>query len=192
MAQQQAVSEAVAPAVVEARAYAQEQSRGNADETGWKEGPREDGERRRKKAWLWVLVTRWVTVFMIHAKRGLEGAQALMAEFQGYLGSDRWAAYNEGELRKRQICWAHLLRDFVGFSERRGSAEIGTLLLIQTRKMFELWRRVRDGTLARSSFQVYLSPIRGEIETLLEKGMRCRDAKTRGMCKMILKLRPAL
>lgn len=192
VAQQQAVSEAVAPAVEEAKAYAQEQSRGNADETGWKEGPREDGERGRKKAWLWVLVTRWVTVFVIHAKRGLEGAKALMAEFEGYLGSDRWAVYNEWELRKRQICWAHLLRDFVGFSERRGSAEIGTLLLAQARKMFELWRRVRDGTLERSSFQVYLSPIRGEIEALLEQGTQCRDAKTRGMCGMILKLRPAL
>jgi transposase len=192
VAQQQAVSEAVAPAVEEARIFAQEQSRGNADETGWKEGPKEDGERGRKKAWLWVLVTRWVTVFVVHAKRGLEGAKALMADFGGYLGSDRWAAYNEWELRKRQICWAHLLRDFVGFSERRGSAEIGTLLLVQTLKMFELWKRVRDGTLARSSFRTYLSPIRGEIEALLRKGTRCRDAKTRGMCEMILKLRPAL
>jgi transposase len=192
VAQQQAVSEAVAPAVEEAKVYAQEQSRGNADETGWKEGPKEEGEPGRKKAWLWVLVTGWVTVFVIHAKRGLEGGEGPDGGFAGYLGSDRWAAYNEWDLRKRQICWAHLLRDFVGFSERRGSAEIGTLLLVQTRKMFELWKRVRDGTLARSSFRTYLSPIRGEIEALLRKGTRCRDAKTRGMCEKILKLRPAL
>jgi len=192
VAQQQAVSEAVAPAVEEAKAYAQKQSRGNADETGWKEGPKEDGERGRKKAWLWVLVTQWVTVFVIHAKRGLVGAQALLGEFAGYLGTDRWGAYNEWELRRRQICFAHLMRDFVGFSERKGSAEIGKLLLLETEKMFELWKRVRDGTLARSSFRVYMTPIRRQVEALLRKGIRCRDSKTRGMCKMILKLRPAL
>ena len=192
MAQQQSVSEAVAPAVEEAKAYARQQKRGNADETGWKEGPKEDGERGRKKAWLWVLVTQWVTVFVIHAKRGLDGAKALLGEFGGYLGSDRWGAYNYWELRKRQICWSHLIRDFVGFSERKGSAEIGKLLLLETRKMFELWKRVRDGTLARSSFRVYMTPIRRGVEALLRKGTRCRNSKTRGMCKMILKLRPAL
>jgi transposase len=190
--QQQALSEAVAPAVAEAKAYAQEQSRGNADETGWKEGPKEDGEQGRKKAWLWVLVTQWVTVFMIHAKRGLDGAKALLGDYAGYLGSDRWGAYNAWQLRRRQICWAHLIRDFVGFSERKGSAEIGKLLLLETRKMFELWKRVRDGTLARSSFRVYLTPIRQRVEALLRKGTRCRDSKTRGMCGMILKMRPAL
>jgi len=141
---------------------------------------------------LWVLVTQWVTVFVIHAKRGLDGAKALLGEFGGYLGSDRWGAYNDWELRKRQICWSHLIRDFVGFSERKGSAEIGKLLLLETRKMFELWKRVRDGTLARSSFRVYMTPIRRGVEALLRKGTRCRNSKTRGMCKMILKLRPAL
>ena len=190
--QQQAVSEAVAPAVEEAKTYAQQQSRGNADDTGWKEGPKEDGERGRKKAWLWVLVTHWVTVFVIHAKRGLDGARALLGEFSGYLGSDRWGAYNDWEVRRRQICWSHLIRDFVGFSERKGSAEVGKLLLVETKKMFDLWKRVRDGTLLRSSLRVYMVPIRRRVEALLRKGTRCQDTKTQGMCEMILKLRPAL
>lgn len=193
VAQQQAVSEAVAPAVEEAQAYAQKQSLGNADETGWKEGPKGGDEKGRKKAWLWVLVTRWVTVFMIHAKRGRVGAKALLGDFTGYLGSDRWGAYNDWKLRRRQICWAHLIRDFVGFSERgEGSAEIGKLLLLQTEKMFELWHRVRDGTLARSTFKVYMRPIRSRVEALLRKGTRCGESKTEGMCEMILKVKSAL
>ena len=99
---------------------------------------------------------------------------------------------NQASRSDLPICWAHLIRDFVGFSERKGSAEIGKLLLLETRKMFELWKRVRDGTLARSSFRVYMTPIRRGVEALLRKGTRCRNSKTRGMCKMILKLRPAL
>ena len=57
VAAQQAVSEAVAPAVVAVKAYVEEQDVVNADETGWKEGNEEAGQGRRKKAWLWVGVT---------------------------------------------------------------------------------------------------------------------------------------
>lgn len=193
VAQQQAVSEAVALAVEEAKSYAQKQESANADETGWKEGPRGDGQKGRKKAWLWVMVTRWVTVFLIHTSRGLEAAKKLLGAFSGYLGSDRWGAYTAWEVRRRQICWAHLIRDFVGFSERgKGSREIGKLLLLQTEKMFELWKRVRDGTLARSTFKVYMRPIRHRVEALLWEGTWCGESKTEGMCEMILKVKPAL
>jgi transposase len=193
VAQQQAVSEAVAPAVEDARDYVQKQSVVNADETGWKEGLKGVGERGRKKAWLWVAVTQWVTVFLIHASRGGVAAKALLGEFAGRLGSDRWGGYNAWEIKKRQICWAHLIRDFVGFTERGGQAEqIGKLLLLQTEKMFELWKRVRDGTLARSTFQEYMRPIRRRVEDLLQKGTRCGEPKTQGMCKKILTVTAAL
>lgn len=193
VAQQQTVSEAVAPAVEEARDYVQKQSIVNADETGWKEGLKGGGEKGRKKAWLWVAVTQWVTVFLIHARRGLEAAKALLGDFEGWLGSDRWSVYDAWEVRKRQICWAHLIRDFVGFTERgKGAAEIGKLLLLQTEKMFELWKRVRDGTLARSTFHVYMRPIRRRVEDLLKRGIRCGESKTEGMCEKILTVKPAL
>lgn len=193
VAQQQAVSEAVGPAVEEARDYVQKQPIVNADETGWKEGLKGGGKRGRKKAWLWVAVTPWVTVFLIHASRGGVAAKALLGEFAGWLGSDRWGGYNAWEVKKRQICWAHLIRDFVGFTERgRQAAQIGKRLLLETQKMFELWHRVRDRTLARSTFQVYMRPIRRRVEALLREGTQCGESKTEGMCEMILKVKPAL
>jgi len=184
-AAEQAVSQALAAPVEAARQYVQAQPVVNADETGWRQG--------RKRAWLWVAVTPWVSVFLIHLRRGAEGAQALLGEFAGYLTTDRWNGYNGWRVRRRQLCWAHLIRDFTGFTERGAkAARIGNALLLQVVKMFELWRRVRDGTLARSSFQSYLSPIRQAVENLLWKGTRCGEAKTEGMCKMILKIAPAL
>ena len=191
VAAQQAVSEAVAASVEEAKAYVEHQPVAYADETGWKEGNATPG--RRKKAWLWVAVTRWVTVFLIHARRGTEGARALLGRFAGHLVTDRWNAYNAWPVSKRQICWAHLIRDFVGFMERgKRSAPIGAALLRQAQKMFSLWHRVRDGTLARSTFRIYLGPIRRRVERLLRRGSRCGESKTEGMCVMILKLAPAL
>ena len=51
------------------------------------------------------------------------------------------------------MCWAHLRREFIKISERTGvSAELGTALVKQQEKLFELWHRVRDGTLSRGEF----------------------------------------
>lgn len=193
VAAQQAVSETVAAPVEEAKVYVERQPVVYADETGWKEGNAPETPGRRKKAWLWVAATRWVTVFLIHASRGTVAARALLGRFTGYLVTDRWNAYNDWPVRKRQICWAHLIRDFVGFTERgKRAARIGDALLREAQKMFALWHRVRDGTLARSSFRVYLRPIRRRVERLLRRGTCCGEPKTEGMCAMILKLALAL
>jgi len=184
-AAEQAVSQAVAKPVEAAREFVQSQPAVNGDETGWRQG--------RKRAWLWVATTPWVSIFLIHLSRGADGARALLGQFAGYLTTDRWNGYNGWSLRRRQICWAHLIRDFKGFLERGAkSARVGKALLVQTQAMFELWRRVRDRTLAPSSFKVYMSPIRQAIEDLLRAGTRCGESKTQGMCDMILKVRPAL
>ncbi len=180
-----AVAAALEKPVAEALAYVQEQAVGNADETGWRE--------RRLKAWLWVLTTTLVTVFMIHAKRGKEAARKLLGAFHGILGTDRWCAYNQWATEKRQLCWAHLLRHFVAMSECRGTAAtIGKDLLRRTKRMFGWWDKVRDGTIKRETFHRYMAPVRLEIEDLLEAGAACRHKKTAGRCAEILKLREAL
>lgn len=192
VAAQQAVSEAIAPAVEEAKAYVEQQSVVHADETGWKEGPREDGERGRKRAWLWVAVTSCVTVFLIHARRGAEGARALLGRFAGYLVTDRWNGYNGWALRRRQVCWSHLIRDFVGFSERGGNAgRIGRQLLRQAVRMFEVWHRARDQTWARSTLAVRMRPIRRRVKRLLREGTHCGVGKVEGSCEKMLSVFPA-
>lgn len=58
--------------------------------------------------------------------------------------------------------------------------------------MFDWWYRVRDGTLKFSSFQKYMVPVRRRVEEWLEEGARCRQPKTAGMCRQILRLAPAM
>ena len=72
------------------------------------------------------------------------------------------------------------------------SEEIGDALLAQAYQMFTWWHRVRDGTLSRSSFRSYMSPVRREVERLLEAGSTCGAPKTDGTCPDILKRREAL
>ena len=59
---EQATTEAVAAPVEEARTYVHAQEVAHLDETSWRQGD--------KRAWLWVAVTSWVTVFVVRLSRG--------------------------------------------------------------------------------------------------------------------------
>jgi transposase len=183
---EQATMRAVAEPVAEAKVYVQAQPAAYLDETGWREG--------RQRAWLWTAVTAWVTVFVVRRSRSGKVAHELLGErFWGYLVTDRWSAYTWYPSWRRQLCWAHLLRDIEAMIERGGqSREIGEALRVQARQMFHWWHRVRDGTLSHASFASYMRPIRREVERLLEAGQVCGVPKTEGMCREILKLRQAL
>jgi transposase len=181
-----ATVQAVAEPVAEARAYVQRQAAAYLDETGWREG--------QQRAWLWTAVTAWVTVFVVRASRGGKVAQELLGErFWGWLVTDRWSAYSWYPTWRRQVCWAHLLRDIDAMIARGGrSREIGEALRAQARQMFQWWHRVRDGTLAHRTFASYMWPVRQEVERLLEAGQTCGVPKTEGTCRELLKLQQAL
>jgi transposase len=183
---EQATVRAVAEPVATARASVQAQPTAYLDETGWREG--------RQRAWLWVATTTWVTVFVVRRSRGAKVAQELLGEpFWGWLVTDRWSAYTWYPTWRRQLCWAHLLRDMEAMIARGGrAAEIGEALRAPARQMFHDWHRVRDGTLAHASFRTDMQPIRQEVERLLEAGQTCGVPKTEGMCREILRRRQAL
>jgi transposase len=183
---EQATTEVVAGPVEEAHTYVQEQKVAHLDETSWRQGG--------KRAWLWVAVTSWVTVFVVRLSRGGQVARELVGErFSGILVTDRSRAYNWYPVRWRQLCWAHLLRDFEAIRSRGGaSEEMGAALLAQAHQIFTWWHRVREGTRQRSTFRSYMSPLRREVERLLDAGSRCDRPTTAGTCRDILKRREAL
>jgi len=197
----QEVSEALAEPVQEATGFAQAQEVANADETGWAQGNSDGANPQRRKAWLWVLVTTWVTVFQVHLSRSQAAAKELLGEFVGYLITDRWTGYGWWPLARRQLCWAHLIREFQKIAERGGESQlIGEGLLEQARQLFELWHRVRDSTLTREGFAAAVVEIRDAVQQWLaegaahevargDKSARARTART---CRELLKVEPAL
>ena len=180
------VSRALAAPHAEALAFAQRCDRVHADETGWRQD--------KAKAWLWVCVTSLVIVFIVHRRRSKEAAKALLGDgFAGILHCDRWASYNWIEAARRQLCWSHLKRDFKSFLDYGPEAKrVGELLLAERKKLFRLWKRVRDGTMSRSEFQLACRPVRRRIEALLEEGTRLSCGKVKGMCREMLKLKEGL
>lgn len=180
---EKAVASALQEPVEEAKAFVERQPVGNADETGWKEN--------RRQSWLWVLSTRLVSVFKVHARRGREGMRAALGSFVGILGTDRWQTYND-YAGFRQICWAHLIRDFEGFRQCRGRpGKLGGKMHALAEKLFESWHRVRNGTLSRKAFiRRTVPPLRRRLKRLLRRGLRY--PALRGACSRILKLEPFL
>ena len=59
------------------------------------------------------MVTTQISVFTIATGRGVAVLQRVVGEwYSGTITSDRAKAYDSHPLRKRQLCWAHLMRDF--------------------------------------------------------------------------------
>lgn len=195
-------SNAVAICVDEAKDYIQNANVVGADETSFNQGNIDGSNPEQRKAWLWVAVTPLVTFFEIALTRCTQEAKNLLGEnFRGILNSDRHGAYNWVDLERRQLCWAHLRREFIKISERTGvSAELGTALVKQQEKLFELWHRVRDGTLSRGDFGELVQQIRSSITaTLLEADkyqITSREktplAKTVRTCRQLLKVEQAM
>jgi len=67
----------------------------------------------------------------------------------------------------------HLRREFSKISERTGVSKNGELQVKQQEKLFELWHRVRDGTLSRDSFVELVPDIRSHIKATLQEADGC-------------------
>lgn len=184
---EQATAAALDAPVAAAREYVQQQPGAGIDETGWHEA--------KQRAWLWVAVTTYVTVFAIRLSRGAKVAREMLGEFfAGVVTSDRWSGYNWLRLSLRQICWAHLRREFQAMIDRGGkAAAIGQRLLGHSDVLFSWWHRVRDGTLARSTFRQYvMNLLRPEFREDLAAGAACACAKTAATCRELEKVETAL
>jgi len=196
------VSEAVSNAVTEAISFAQQQPSVGADETGFKQRNGDGQNATKTSGWLWVVVTPLIICFQVILSRSSDAAKTVLGEaFSGFVTSDRCPAYGWVDTGRRQLCWAHLKRDFIQMAERVGvSSEIGESLLEQEKKLFNLWYQFRNGQITRPELGIGIEPIRAEIlsilleadEIQLDKKDGSPLAKTVRTCRKLLKLESAL
>jgi transposase len=180
------MSAALAAAHAEAQRAVQEAEAKNVDETGWKQA----GDRR----WLWGAATALVVCFVIAPTRGAAGLAALLGKkIKGIVSSDRWSVYGQLKLGLRQLCWAHLKRDFQKLVDRGGDArDIGEMGLDAVELIFDLWYSFRGGGLSRGQLQRQIAPVRQTLREWLELGCACKDTKAAAFCANVLAVEPAL
>jgi transposase len=183
---EQETSAALAPAHQEAREAVAAAPVKHLDETGWKQAG--------KKRWLWVAATTSIVVFLIHPRRNLTALTHLLGQtFSGILCSDRWRIYDNWPVERRQVCWAHLKRNWEKLVERSSrAAKVAKACLDVERRVFELWHLFRGGGCTRSELKERMTPLSEELGELLLAGQNSRDGKLARFCGRVLEVYPAL
>jgi transposase len=137
--------------------------------------------------WAWTVVTPKLVSYSLLPSRARYVAVSLLGgKPAGWVVSDRYAVYDYVDVAQRQICWAHLLRDFARIGQRAGLAgRLGRGLLGAGYVLFR-WRE-QD----RSAAQ--FAPLRRRVRRLLEQGStQPYCARTARTCANVLRLWPAL
>jgi transposase len=178
-------SNAIAAPVDEAIAHVRGQPVKHVDASTWRiEGA---------YAALWTIATRLVTVFFVTVDARSATVRSLLGALRGILITDRGTQFGFWAMERRQVCWAHLIRKFVAFSERNDEGgAIGDGLLLLSHAMLHSWHRVRDGTLSRRKFRRMADNAQVAIERLLERGAALRLRGLSGACEDVLEHRAAL
>jgi transposase len=121
-------------------------------------------------------------------------AQSLLGdkEYQ-VVSSDRFKSHDWLPAYWRQICWSHLRRDFQAMIDCGGAGEaIGRRLLGLSDRLFELWHRVRDGTLEENVFREQILRLRPRVRRALQDGSRRASTLMAGTCTEILRVEEGL
>ena len=156
------------------------------DETTWREAA--------ALCWVWVGVGDEATVFVIRDTRGSDVARELIGdEPSGVAVSDRYSGYSYIGLDQRQVCLAHLKRDFRRMAEgERALRWIGERLLGLLDEAFRLWRMYKAGDINRARLVKLCKPIRARMIGLLEEGGSSVGYETPAKCRGILQTEPAM
>lgn len=156
------------------------------DETGWK--------LREETLWVWAVVTLQTTCFRIAPSRAGRERETLLGRSPlNVTSTDRWRAYDGIPLERRQLCSAHLIRNFQGMADAGG---IGTALartgVAECERLIHAWRRYARGGLSHAELRLTIKPLRARFRRLLTRGEVSEDRRARALSSGLLRLWPAL
>jgi transposase len=158
----------------------------NMDETGW----RTAGERRA----LWGAFSDRHAVLRVRANRHEDHAKDLLAGTAAIVTSDRWWAYSHLPIGRRQVCWAHLRRDFKahaeGLAAEKAFGEAALRICDELFWTWEIYQHTRD----RKQLRRRIRAVRRAFKPILRTyaGKQARYRHTRGIARNLLKVWPAL
>ncbi len=184
---EQVTSTALAPVVAEVATAVRRAPVANLDETGWWQG--------KTRSWLWTVVTEELTLFRLDPHRSRAVAQALLGpDWTGIVGSDRYSAYRYLPLDQRQLCWAHLIREFRKLAAyNQHQRPLGERLLDIATRIFAAWYRFREEAIDRPTLLLEVAPLQAELRRALEDGLDPPHAVVAGaLCGNLLDAWPAL
>jgi transposase len=141
----------------------------------------------KQTMWMWALASDWGVRFRIDPSRGQLAAKLILGKQPSFVTvSDRYAGYNFLPIEQRQVCWAHLLRDFERIAARSGlGGRIGKRLLGYGCLLFRWRGQPKDARHFKwLQRRIWLQLQAGSTQT------QCN--RTANTCANLLKMWPAL
>jgi transposase len=157
----------------------------HADETSWR--------RAGQRMWLWAALSATAACFVIDQTRARSVARDLLGDFDGILISDRYGVYSMLDPARRQVCLAHLARNFIAHADRDGAAgRHGARIKGLLDRVMILDRDARGDGRQLAWHDGELRPLHDGLMDALEAGERGRSPELATLCANVLDLWPAL
>ena len=144
-------------------------------------------QSHRHTLWVRVRASDWGVRFRIDPSRGQAAAQLILGGQPSFITvSDRYAGYNHLLMAQRQVCWAHLLRDFERIAQRSAlPGRIGQRLLGYGYLLFRWREQDKDAR--------HFAWLQQRMRLQLEQGSaQTQCSRTANTCSNLLKMWPAL
>jgi len=166
---------ALLPAYREVRRAVRRSEHAGIDETGWK--------LRGMSRWIWTATTPRATLYHVGRSRSRRDLHRLVGpEYSGVVTSDRWSTYKA--CSRRQLCWAHLVRNLEGLALRGDeAARFARWGLAECERLFEAWHALKSGELEREGLRRRLVPIQARLGRLLGRGAQGGDRRVAAFCR---------
>jgi transposase len=142
------------------------------DETTWR--------LRGAQQWLWVAASALAACYRIDPHRSQQAAKALIGEdFGGFAVTDRYVGYHFLDILQQQLCWAHVIRQLVEVSERKGATgRRGQKLVELAREAIAAHREYLEHGHEPAWLAKQLAQLREQIRALLEECANGRHERT--------------
>ncbi|GFR08315.1 hypothetical protein TNCT_280801 [Trichonephila clavata] len=127
-----------------------------------------------KRGWSWVITNKALKLLKVTESRGKKVLKSLLPEYDGIVVSDRYAVYNYFNRENRQICWAHLARDFERFAHSKNVevSKIGQALKSLSNKVFVVDKAKKQNLIDNLRFYRLMRKIRKRVKHFLRKMTR--------------------
>lgn len=127
--------------------------------------------------WTWVFSNKELCVFKLTSSRGKGVLESMFPEYEGYVNSDRYSVYNHFDASKRQLCWAHLRRDFTRFAHSKYAdvSLIGDQLLKICDSVFGYHSAWKAGKIKHSCYRRKMKRLSSRLWRQLQSVLDLRD-----------------
>lgn len=141
--------------------------------------------------WCWLVASDDLVYETILFSRSASSAKNMLGEeYTGIVVSDQCASYNWIASDKRQLCWAHVIRNLEQIADYSGGGHtsyVGSRLCLMAKTIFRTRHRYEDKEMSFGRYLRRMKRLKKAFDYWLEKGTSVMVKRYRGRCQQLQK-----